>query len=122
MVRALDRNREHNSLFDRVGRAITADNKWRAQRHGIDASFIDPIRRTPITAAEWLAAVRELIAQDAAALGCETQIAHLAKVVRDGTSADRQVAIYRKAKAEGHQGLTALKEVVDWVAKETQTF
>jgi glutamate---cysteine ligase / carboxylate-amine ligase len=122
LVRALDRDRGHNAQFDRVGRAITAENKWRAQRYGTTATFVDPLRRTAITAADWLAAVRELIAQDAAALGCEPEITHLASIVRDGTSADRQVAIYRKAKAEGRRGLTALKEVVDWAAKETQAF
>jgi carboxylate-amine ligase len=122
LVRALDRDREHNAQFDRVGRAITAENKWRAQRYGTAATFVDPIRRTPMTAAEWLTAVSELIAPDAAAFGCEAETGRLALIVRDGTSADRQVGIYRKAKAEGRRGLTALKEVVDCAAKETQAF
>jgi carboxylate-amine ligase len=118
LVRSLDRDRGHNAQFDRVGRAITAENKWRAQRYGTAATFVDPICRTPISATEWLAAVNELIAPDTAALGCETQIAHVAGIVRDGTSADRQVAVYRKAKTEGRQGLTALKKVVDWTARK----
>jgi hypothetical protein len=41
--------------------------------------------------------------------------------VADGTSADRQIEIFSKAMAAGRRRLTALKEVVDWAAAETQT-
>jgi carboxylate-amine ligase len=122
LMRALDRDRSLNAGFDRVGRAITAENKWRAQRHGCAATFVEPLRRTPITAAAWLAELRDLIAPDAAAFGCEDAIAHLDRIVAEGTSADRQIAIYQKARAAGRRGLTALKEVVDWAAKETLAF
>jgi carboxylate-amine ligase len=122
LLRALDRNRSLNAGFDRVGRAITAENKWHAQRHGLAATFVDPIRRTPIAAKQWLAELRALIAEDAKALGCEDAIAHLDRIVADGASADRQVAHYNKALGDRRQRLTALKQVVDWIAKETQTF
>jgi len=121
LVRALDRDRSHNAGFDRVGRAITAENKWHAQRHGIAANFVEPLRRMPISAADWLDEVRDLVAEDARALNCEAEIAHLARIVAQGTSADRQTAIYAKARADGRQRLTALKDVIDWAAQETQT-
>jgi carboxylate-amine ligase len=121
LLRALDRDRSLNAGFDRVGRAITAENKWHAQRHGCGATCVDPLRRTPKTASEWLAELRELVAPDAAALGCEQTISRLDRIVAEGTSADRQVAIYRKARADGRQRLTALKDVVDWIARETRT-
>ena len=35
LVRALDRDRGLNAGFDRVGRAISKENKWHAQRYGI---------------------------------------------------------------------------------------
>jgi hypothetical protein len=40
--------------------------------------------------------------------------------VAHGTSADRQIEIFGKAKAAGRRRLTALKEVIDWAAAETQ--
>jgi carboxylate-amine ligase len=122
LLRALDRDRSLNAGFDRVGRAITAENKWRAQRYGLGATFIDPISRTPIAAKQWLAEVRALTAEDAKALDCSDSIAHFDRIVSEGTSADRQVALYNNAMANGGQRLTALKKVVDWLAKETQTF
>jgi hypothetical protein len=48
------------------------------------------------------------------------EIEHLHTIVAGGTSADRQVDIFTKATAAGRRRLTALKEVVDWAAAETQ--
>lgn len=121
LVRALDRDRSINATFDRVGRAITAENKWHAQRYGLGATFVDPIRRTAIAAKQWLAEVRALTAEDAKALECEDTISNLDRIISNGTSADRQTAIYNEATAAGRQRLTALKDVVDWLAQETQT-
>ncbi|HZS64732.1 MAG TPA: carboxylate-amine ligase, partial [Xanthobacteraceae bacterium] len=53
LVRALDRDRNLNAGFDRVGRAITRENKWHAQRYGVAAIFVDAFRRQPVSAAEW---------------------------------------------------------------------
>ena len=120
LVRALDRKRDLNAGFDRVGRAITAENKWRAQRHGAGATFVEPFRRAPITAKEWLEETFTLVAEDAAALGCEKEIAHLHRILSTGSSADVQIAAYEKARGAKRQKLTALKDVVDWLAKETR--
>ena len=119
LVRALDRNRGLNSGFDRVGRAITRENKWHAQRYGIAATFVDPFSRAPIDIRQWLGQIGAFIAEDVAALACEREIAHLAEIVANGTSADRQVDIFTQAKAAGRQRLTAIKEVIDWAARET---
>ena len=70
LVRALDRDRALNAGFDRVGRAITQENKWHAQRYGIAATFVDPFSRSPLTLKEWLDQVLDFIAEDIDALGC----------------------------------------------------
>lgn len=119
LVRALDRDRNLNSGFDRVGRAITVENKWHAQRYGVEATFVDPFARSPITAKQWLDQVFDFIAEDIAAFGCEKEIARLRGIVKDGTSADRQIAIFEKAKKAGRRRLTAIHEVIDWAGRET---
>lgn len=119
LVRALDRNRGINTGFDRVGRAITAENKWHAQRSGIAATFIDPFTRAPINIEQWLGQVRAFVADDVEALGCQAEIGHLDRIVAGGTSADRQIALFGKAKAAGRRRLTAIQEVIDWVGQET---
>jgi len=64
-------------------------------------------------------AVVAMATPDIEALHCESQIERLRAAVRDGASADRQIAIYRKALDAGKRRLTALKDVVDWAARET---
>jgi carboxylate-amine ligase len=119
LVRALDRNRGINAGFDRVGRAITWENKWHAQRYGIAAKFVDAFTRAPITIAQWLGQVRAFIAEDVDAFGCQAEIARLDGILAEGTSADRQIDLFAKAKAAGRRRLTAIKEAIDWVAAET---
>ncbi len=119
LVRALDRDPARNSGFDRVARAITAENKWHAQRHGMAAIFVEPLRRSAITARDWLAELIDMLADDAKALCCESEMAHLQIIARDGTSADRQVEVYQKALDTGATKLIALRKVVDWAARET---
>jgi carboxylate-amine ligase len=121
LVRALDRDRGLNSGFDRVGRAITQENKWNAQRYGIAATFVDPFSRSPLSAAQWLEQVLDFIAEDMAAFGCDSDIARLSVILAEGTSADRQIDIYTRARAAGRRRLTAIKEVVDWAGAETQS-
>lgn len=119
LVRALDRNRGVNAGFDRVGRAITAENKWHAQRHGIAATFIDPFSRAPMTTKSWLDQVHAFIAEDISALECAREIAHLCSILERGTSADHQIDVFTRARTKGRSRITALKNVVDWVAAET---
>jgi carboxylate-amine ligase len=120
LVRALDRDRALNAGFDRVGRAITQENKWHAQRYGIGATFVEPFSRSPLTLVQWLDQVIDFIAEDADALDCVNEIRHLHVIAAQGTSADRQIATFRKATAAGRRRLTALKAVIDWAAAETQ--
>jgi carboxylate-amine ligase len=121
LVRALDRDRALNAGFDRVGRAITVENKWHAQRYGVAATFVDPFRRQPVNAEDWLNEVLDFIDQDVDALHHRTEMGRLKNILKQGTSADRQIAVYNKARTAGRQRLSALKDVVDWAAKETQT-
>jgi carboxylate-amine ligase len=119
LVRALDRNRGINAGFDRVGRAITWENKWHAQRYGIAATFVDPFARVPMSAKSWLGQIREFIADDIEVFDCAAEIKRLDRILAEGTSADRQINIFTSARTAGKRRLTAMKEVIDWVATET---
>jgi carboxylate-amine ligase len=120
LVRALDRDRGLNTGFDRVGRAITQENKWHAQRYGVAAIFVDPFSRQPLGVKQWLDQVFDFIAEDIAAFGCQAEFDRLGTIVSEGTSADRQIEIYTKVRAEGRQRLTAVKAAIDWAAAATK--
>ena len=59
--------------------------------------------------------------EDIEALACAAHIRRrLHCIIAEGTSADRQIELYSRARAAGRQRLTAIKEGVDWAARETQ--
>ena len=95
-----------NAGFDRVGRAITVENKWHAQRYGIAATFVDPFARSPMTrASNGSLQVIELItddSRDARLRGRGRAVSH--RIVDEGTSADRQIDIYGKARRPAAAG------------------
>ncbi len=119
LVRALDRDRSRNAGFDRVGRAITAENKWHAQRYGIAATFVDPFSREPLDVRDWLDQVLALTAGDVKALGCASDIKRLDTIVSEGTSATEQINLFARSLAAGRERLTAIQDVIDWAASET---
>jgi carboxylate-amine ligase len=63
----------------------------------------------------------DLVWEDAEALGCAEQAAAAQMILRDGTSADRQLGIYDDRLAKGASPADAIRAVVDWLADTTAT-
>ncbi len=59
---------------------------------------------------------------DAQFFGCERELLHARTILLRGTSAHRQVALYRRAIDDGIEREQALRMVVDQLIAETQTF
>ena len=66
-----------------------------------------------------LAELLELIDEDADHFGCTAEVERARGILADGTSAHRQLAIWREAQAAGADPAAALRSVVDWLAEET---
>jgi carboxylate-amine ligase len=115
LVRLLDRSPTLNREQTGAARAITAENLWRAQRDGIRAAFLD-IDGVTVPFATGLEAVLSQVEEDAAALGCEAELARLRTIAGQGTSADRQLAVFSAARGDARQ---ALSTTVDWIAAAT---
>jgi carboxylate-amine ligase len=115
MVRLVDRSPTLNRGQTGGARAITAENLWRAQRDGVRAAFLDMDGDT-VAFAAGLDAVLSQVAEDAAALDCEADLARLRIVATQGTSADRQLAVFAAASGDARQ---ALSTTVDWIAAAT---
>ena len=62
----------------------------------------------------------EQLASDARALGCEAETRHALSIIREGTSADRQVDLCRLRRLEGDTEEEALHSVVDLLVAETR--
>jgi carboxylate-amine ligase len=98
--------------------AIIEENKWRAQRYGLDCEMVDPFSLEPIDARTMIARLVEEVMPDAEALGCAAQVRSTLAILSRGTSADRQLEIYQRARRDMPRA-EALREVVRWLIAAT---
>ena len=117
LVRHLYLDPDCNADTGVVARAVAVENKWRAQRYGVQGSFAT--KDGPLSVAEFLEKTIGLIAEDAELLGCSSDVEHCRTIVAHGSSADRQIEIYQEfAGAEGAEA--ALVRVVSWIVETTR--
>lgn len=119
IVRMLYRFRRANQRWREYDNMLIDENRWRAKRYGIDEGLIDFGRGCVVPCSDLLEELIEMTAQDAEALGCVDQVHHCRRIVQRGTSAHRQLAIYKKALAEGAAPHEAASKVVDMLIAET---
>jgi carboxylate-amine ligase len=104
--------RNRNLGFRLYRPLLIQENKWRAARYGLDGSLIDfgkmievPMRELAL---ELLAFVDDVVDE----LGSRRQVSGILDIVRDGTSADRQLRVYEETRD--------LKAVVAHLVRETR--
>ncbi len=120
LVRALVIDRTLNAGLTSPERALAKENKWRAQRYGLAAEFVDPFgRQAMITVPDAARQLVQLVRPHAEALGSQTELAGVERILTEGTSADRQMEIYRTAAANGLAQPNALAQVKAWIQEET---
>ncbi|MCP3999708.1 MAG: carboxylate-amine ligase [Gammaproteobacteria bacterium] len=119
VLRTLYRLRLQNQRWRIYNRMLINENRWRAMRYGLDEGLLDLVKGELVPFAELLQEIIELISEDAAALGCEQEIAHLFTIMKRGTSAHRQVAVMEAALGDGATQEDALRSVVHFLVDET---
>jgi carboxylate-amine ligase len=92
----LYRLREKNLGFRRYHRALIEENKWRAARWGIDGKLIDFGKRIEVPMRELGEELLEFIDDVVDDLGSRREIEYVRTILRDGTSAEKQLQIYRE--------------------------
>jgi carboxylate-amine ligase len=85
-----------NMGFRLYRRALIEENKWRAARWGLDGKLIDFGRRAEVPMRELALELLEFVDDVLDPLGSREAVNHLHSILRDGTSADRQLAVYRQ--------------------------
>jgi len=104
--------RQANQTWRIYRKHLIDENKWRAVRYGIEEKLIDfgkPAEVPFPTLIEEIVAWMDDVVDE---LGSRAEIEYAHTILREGTSADRQLAVYR---ATGD-----FRAVVDHVVKETQ--
>lgn len=120
LVRMLVFDRTINAGLTSAERALAKENKWRVQRYGLAAELVDPLgERASISTADAARRLVKLLLPHARALGTENELDGVEHILTEGTSADRQMQIYRAALAQGLSRPNALAQVKAWIQEET---
>jgi carboxylate-amine ligase len=106
------RLRRDNLTFRVYPSAMIEENKWRAVRFGLDGQLIDFGKEQEMPARELISEMLQWFVDDVVdELGSRREVEYAFTIMKNGTSADRQLATFEKTKD--------LKMVVDRVVAET---
>lgn len=119
ILAALFRARSQNQSWRQYRQILIAENKSLAQRYGIDASLADYGALTCKPFADLVDEIIDLVQIEAARWGCLAEVEHARTILTRGTSADRQLDIFTRARAGGADQEEACRKVVDWLIEET---
>jgi glutamate---cysteine ligase / carboxylate-amine ligase len=119
LCRMLYRLRRENQRWRSYTQFLIMENRWRAQRYGIDEPLIDFGRSELVPFANLIEELLILVREDAEVLGCRKELEHLRTILKRGTSADRQIAVYHDAINAGAEEKEAICAVVRALMRET---
>ena len=112
IVAKLWKLRRDNLTFRIYPAELIAENKWRAARYGIDGNLIDFGKQEELPAADLIHELIEWFVDDVVdELGSRKEVEYAFKMLEEGSSADRQLAVFEKT--------GDLKAVVDGLIAET---
>lgn len=105
--------RRDNLMFRTYSPALIEENKWRAIRYGLDGKLIDFGKQQELPARELVREMIEWFIGDVMdELGSRKEIEYAYRIMDEGSSADRQLATFRRT---GN-----LQTVVDQLIQETE--
>src|SRR5207249_6666351 len=85
-----------NMSFRSYRRRLIDENRWRASRYGIDGKLIDFGREAEVDTRSLLNELLEFVSTEVNELGSEKEMAHVERIMREGTGADRQLAVWER--------------------------
>ena len=119
VLRMLWRLGLENRRWRSYANSLLSENLWRAQRYGVGDRLIDFGKAELVPLPDLVEELIELLRPDAEALGCVVELEHTRTICRRGTSADRQLAVYKEALNAGATDDEALKAVVNTLIADT---
>ncbi len=101
ILRMLWRLRRNNQRWRLYSHILINENRWRAQRYGLDEGLIDFGLGKIVPYAELFDEVLGLIGEDVDFFDCRAEVEHGRTIIARGTSAHKQVATFEAARAAG---------------------
>ena len=102
---------QRNLGFREYSRELIEENKWRAVRYGIDGKLIDFGKQEDIPTRELIHELLEFVSEAAEIFGSQHELDRIRGILREGTSADKQLQVYADTKD--------VKAVVDHLIQQT---
>jgi carboxylate-amine ligase len=101
-----------NLGFRLYRRALIEENKWRAARWGLEGKLIDFGKGAEVPMRDLALELLEFVDDVVDELGSRKEVEYVHTVLKEGTSADRQLEVFRRTED--------LKEVVKHIVRETK--
>lgn len=111
IVAKLYKLRQQNMSFILYNRALINENKWRASRYGIDGKLIDFGKQSEVDARSLVLELLDFVDDVVDELGSRPAIQYVHEILKGGTGADRQLAVYKQT--------GKLESVVDYITEQT---
>jgi len=118
IVRLLFRLRAANQRWREYSNMLIHENRWLAQRYGVEAKLVDFGKRSLVPLADLIDELADLLREDAEALDCLAEIERARRIAREGTSADRQLALFKEADRSG-ETREVFRPIIDQLKRET---
>lgn len=103
--------RKNNQSWRIYPHHLIVENKWRAVRYGIDGKLIDFGKAKEVKFKNLVDELVSLVEDTAKKLDMWKEVSRVKEILVNGTSADKQMKVYKKT--------GSLKKVVDFLIKET---
>ena len=119
ILRMLYRLRCANQRWRLYTPMLIHENRWRAMRYSFDEGLIDLAKGKVVPFEYLLEEILGLIAEDAEALNCVTEVGNARHILTRGTSAHRQLKTFEIEQAAGNSVEDSLCAVVDRLIEDT---
>ena len=104
--------RKSNLAWRTYGRMLIEENKWRAIRYGIHGKMLDFGKMKEVPTRDLIRELIDFVSPTADILGTRAEVESVDRILKEGTSADRQLEVFEKSNGSLHA-------VVDWLIEES---
>ena len=119
IVHMVHRLRRENQRWRVYSRMLINENRWRAQRYGIEKGLVDFGKSKLVPYKDLIDELIDLVKEDAQELACVKEVQNIKNIYKNGTSADKQIKIFNNEIKKSGDKKIALENVVKFLIKDT---
>ena len=122
IIHMVHRLRRENQKWRVYSKMLINENRWRAQRYGMEKGLVDFGKSKLVPYKYLIDELIELVKEDASELGCIQEVQNIKNIYKAGTSADKQIKIFKNEIKKSGDTKLALENVVKFLIKDTVKF